>query len=198
MRIGLCALWLLTISVGIAMVLNYQKTSGQSGATPEDWPAGTQIALDSKRDTLVMFAHPRCSCTRASMEELNRLLAKCGGQIAANVIFFKPDNLPVGWEQTDLRQSALSIPGVTVLDDTNGVMAQKFGAETSGFVLLYDMHGKLLFRGGITDGRGHEGDNAGEEAIIALATGKNSTVKQTQVFGCSLLNKNCLTKGIAK
>jgi hypothetical protein len=198
MRIGLCALWLLTIGVGIATVLNYQSTSGQTGATPKDWPSGTQIMLDSKRDTLVMFAHPRCSCTRASMEELNRLLVKCGEHVAANIVFFKPDNFPADWERSDLRRSATSIPGATVLDDTNGVMAQKFGAETSGFVLLYDTRGELLFKGGITDGRGHEGDNAGEEAIVALATGKNSAIKQTQVFGCSLLDKNCSTKEIAK
>ena len=45
------------------------------------------------------------------------------------------------------------------------------GATTSGHVLLYDAGGVLRFAGGITDGRGHEGDNAGLDAALALLRG---------------------------
>ena len=38
---------------------------------------------------------------------------------------------------------------------------QRFGAETSGQTLLYDRDGRLLFSGGTTGSRGHDGDNAG-------------------------------------
>ena len=72
--------WLLAAGVGFVWILNYQSTSGAAGIAPEHWPTGTQITLDSQRDTLVMFAHPQCPCTRASMEELNRLLARTEGK----------------------------------------------------------------------------------------------------------------------
>ena len=57
-------------------------------------------------------------------------------------------------------RSAAAIPGVTVHVDHDGGEARRFGAETSGFVVLYDAHGELLFAGGITTGRGQAGDNA--------------------------------------
>lgn len=171
------------------MILDYENASGSAGTAPGLLFSGTQIPLDHNRDTLIMFAHPRCPCTRASLAELNRLLAQSNGRIAAHVFFFRPPGYPVDWTRTDLWRSAAAIPGVTVQDDVDDALARKFGAETSGYVLLYDTKGKLLFRGGITGSRGHAGDNIGETAIISLAMGQSTTVTQTPVYGCSLMNE---------
>jgi len=69
------------------------------------------------------------------------------------------------------------------------VQEGRVGAETSGYVLLYDRSGQLRFRGGITAGRGHAGDNAGEDAVVALVTGRPASRQQTPVYGCSLVAK---------
>ena len=180
------------------MVLNYQNTRGSVGITPEHWPSETQIALDHNRDTLLMFVHPQCPCTQASMEEFNRLMAQCHGRVVAYVLFLKPSQLSNDWTRTNLWRSAAAIPDVTVQEDIDGTQARKFGAETSGYVLLYDPHGQILFKGGITDSRGHAGDNTGESVIISLVNGQNTNLKQTPVYGCSLLNKTCLLQEIAK
>jgi hypothetical protein len=182
--------WLLTVGAGFAVVLNYQAASGPSGVSPQRWPSGTAVPLDQHRDTLLMFAHPRCPCTRASIEELNRLLARSHGAPAARVLFYRPGNFPRDWASGDLWRGAAAIPGVSVQEDLDGALARRFGAETSGYVLLYDHHGQLLFKGGITGSRGHAGDNAGEDAILALLNGQIGNVNQTQVYGCSLLG-NC-------
>ena len=187
MQIVFGVFWLLAAGIGFVWILNYQSTSGAAGIAPEHWPTGTQITLDSQRDTLVMFAHPQCPCTRASMEELNRLLARTEGKVVVQVFFFKPDKFSGDWVHSDLWKSAAAIPGVVVREDPNGAQARLFGAETSGDVLLYDTHGRLLFNGGITGSRGHAGDNAGEDAVLAILAGRDTGVKQTQVFGCSLL-----------
>lgn len=197
-RAGLFVLWLLVVGGGIAAVSNYQNRHGSAGAAPEHWPSIRQLALSHDRDTLVMFAHPECPCTRASVEELNRLLARCPGRIAVQVLFFKPDPLPADWTETGLQRSTAAIPGVTVQDDPDGVLARKFGAETSGYVVLYDPQGRLLFRGGITAGRGHAGDNAGEDAIASLITGRPAGLRQTPVYGCSLLSQSCSLPGAAR
>jgi hypothetical protein len=181
--------WLLAAGTGFVWILNYQSTSGVAGTAPEHWPAGAQITLDSQHDTLVMFAHPQCPCTQASMEELNRLLARTEGKVAARVLFFKPSNFSGDWVHSDLWKSAAAIPGVVVCEDTNGMQARLFGAETSGDVLLYDTHGQLLFNGGITGSRGHAGENDGENTIIARLQGQTVSLKQTPVYGCSLLGK---------
>jgi len=169
------------------MVIDYENASGSSGNAPSQWISGTSIPLDPVRDTLIMFAHPQCPCTRASIGELNRILAQSGDHIAAHVVFFRPADGSADWTNSELRQSAAAIPGVTVQDDTDNSLARKFGAETSGYVLFYNPKGQLLFRGGITGSRGHAGDNAGESAIISLALGKPASVTRTPVFGCSLL-----------
>jgi hypothetical protein len=189
-RILLYTLWLSGIGTGLVMVLDYENASGSSSNAPVNWILGTSIPLDPTRDTLVMFAHPRCPCTRASVEELNRLLAESNGRIAAHVLFFRPPGYPAGWTHTELRRAAEAIPGVVVQDDLNDAMARKFGAETSGYVLLYNPRGELLFRGGITGSRGHAGDNVGESAIISFALGKPGAVTQTPVYGCSLLDES--------
>ncbi len=170
------------------MLLDYQGTGGQSRRAPQQWPAGTQITFDSNRATLLMFAHPQCPCTRASFGELNRLLARSHGKVAAQVWFFQPSKPAANWARTGLWESAAALPGVAVHQDLDGTQARLFGAETSGAVLLFDTHGHLLFQGGITGSRGHAGDNAGEDAVISLLDGEATKVQQTEVFGCSLLS----------
>lgn len=171
------------------MVLDYESASGAAGGAPKQWLSGTSIPLDNTRDTLIMFAHPRCPCTRAGLDELNRLLAQSNGRIAAHVLFFKPPGYSSDWTHATLWRTAEAIPGVSVQEDTNDAVARKFGAETSGYVLLYNPRGQLLFRGGITGSRGHAGDNVGESAIISLAMGKPSGVTQTPVYGCPLFTE---------
>lgn len=190
-RLGLCALWLLAIGMGFAMALVYEGTSGKAGPIPGHWPAGATVALDSSRDTLILFAHPQCPCTRASIEELNRLLSHCNGRIAAHVLFLAPTSTAESWVQSGLWRDASAIPGVTVDKDPAGRTAQEFGAETSGFVVLYDPAGRLLFQGGITASRGHAGDNAGEDTILALVSGAKPALTHTPVYGCSLLDESC-------
>jgi hypothetical protein len=53
--------------------------------------------------------------------------------------------------------------------------------------LLYSPQGKLQFSGGITESRGHVGDNAGRAAVLAALT-TDAPPEQTNafVFGCAL------------
>ena len=197
MRIVLSVCWLLASVSVIWFVLNYEASSGAVGITSEHWPAHARISLDPTRDTLVMFAHPKCPCTRSSVYELGRLMEKCDGQVAAQVLFLKPKNFSDDWVQSSLWNSASQIPGVKAEEDPEGLIAQEFGAETSGYVLLYSPNGQLLFSGGITGSRGHAGDNAGEDAIVALVSGQNSDVKHTMVYGCSLLDETCAQESLS-
>jgi len=198
-HITVCVVWLAVVGGGFAFILNYQNAGGRAGIAPRDWPAGTPAALDRNHDTLIMFAHPKCPCTRASIEELNRLMARSNGRVAAQVWFFRPSGYPDDWTRTSLWGSVTAIPGVVVHEDTDGAESRRFGAETSGYVLLYGTRGQLLFSGGITAGRGHAGDNAGENAVVALLAGQEVKLKHTEVYGCSLLGEcKVLTAGITR
>ncbi len=71
------------------------------------------------------------------------------------------------------------------LIDERGVEARRFGAMTSGYVVVYDAGGHLAFSGGITGSRGHVGDNVGRRQVLAVLHG-DSTQPTHAVFGCAL------------
>jgi hypothetical protein len=116
-------------------------------------------------------------------------MARLQGKVYAYVLFLQPAQSDAQWTNTDLQRSAAAIPGVKVRVDVDGVEARRFGAETSGHTLLFDRDGSLLFSGGITEFRGHAGDNIGERAIESLVNGQAPARTTTFVFGCALANR---------
>lgn len=183
-----CALviWLAVVVGGTILMTRFSNTAGNGGPAPVTWPKDSQIQFDDRRPTLVMFAHPRCPCTRASLGELEELLAQVPDQLSVRLVFLKPAGTAANWEKSDLWRKASCIPGVTVYTDNAGSEARRFHSETSGQTLLYDRSGTLRFQGGITLGRGHAGDNPGRDALQELLRAGHSSQVKTPVFGCPL------------
>lgn len=169
---------------------------GQAAAAPPAWPAESRIERVADQPILVLFAHPQCPCTRATIGELARLMRRTQGLVQAHVLFVQPDEFTDAWTESDLWRRAAAIPGVHVLRDPGGREAHRYGAATSGQVLLYDEAGRLRFSGGITGSRGHEGDNAGRQALESMLTAGSAAQPETFVFGCPLTSKHAAcTKG---
>jgi hypothetical protein len=183
----LIVIWLSAVACGMALVWSYNHRPGEAAAAPARWPAGSLVPR-ADGYTLVMLAHPKCPCTRATVEELSKLMAHTDGRLKSFVLFVKPPGVPKDWDRTDLWQSASAIPGVTVLNDEGGTEAMRFDAHISGQVMVYDAAGKLVFQGGITESRGHMGDNAGRSAIEAQVNSGTSELNRTLVFGCPLFD----------
>jgi hypothetical protein len=133
-----------------------------------------------------MFVHPKCPCSRASVAELGRLVARVKRPFAASVVFVKPGGSDGDWSGSGLRESIAAIPGVAIVTDEDGAEAARFGAETSGACVLYDARGRLEFTGGITSMRGHEGDSFGQERMVALLNGETADRGSSPVYGCGL------------
>lgn len=187
-------LWAAAASTGMLQLLRYESIAGPTGAPPPEWPADSRIARNRNRAQLVMFAHPRCPCTRASLRELEQVMTVCQGLADASVLFLKPHHVGQEgagqeWEKTDLWRSASEIPGVRVQADEDGQERERFRVQTSGHVLLYDAAGKLAFSGGITPSRGHSGENAGRTIIAQLLRDERPPRSNTLVFGCPLGNR---------
>jgi hypothetical protein len=185
---AITATWFLLVLSGIVALARYAGEPGAGASPPERWPSASGLERDPNRASLVLIAHPRCPCTRASLSELSRLLAQVAEKPAVHVLFVIPDGAEAGWHDTDLWRRASEIPGATRELDEGGRRAASFGAHTSGETLLYDREGRLSFHGGITPARGHEGDNVGVARIIALLTGGSSDRHDGAVFGCALMN----------
>jgi len=185
--IALALTWLLAVGTGLALMWDYENAPGVPASPPIRWPRNSRIVAAADRPTLVMTLHPHCPCSRASLEELDRLMARVQDSVAAHVLFVKPPGLTDDWVLTDLWRRAAAIRGVEVFRDDDAIEAQRFNAATSGQTILYDVDGRLLFSGGITGSRGHAGDNTGQSAIAELLTKQHAAARSTPVFGCSLL-----------
>jgi hypothetical protein len=186
---ALFILWTAAVGIGGTLLWKYAATAGAAATPPEQWPERSSIRRDAGRSTLVMLAHPRCPCTRASIAELAVLMTRLGPGARAHVLFVRPRAVEAGWEKTPLWQSAAAIPGVTVHADPGGDEAALFRAATSGQLVVYDPSGKLAFSGGITGARGHEGDNVGLSRALALLSGRRADQNESNVFGCALGNR---------
>ncbi len=182
-------LWAGGVAAGMAALWHYAAAPGASGAAPDAWPAGSAMAAPTERATLVMAVHPRCPCTRASIEELARLMTQSQGLVSAFVLVWTPAGGDAEWAHTALADAAAEIPGVTILADEGGTEAARFGALTSGNTVIYDRRGRLRFAGGITGARGHAGDNAGRDAAVAHLKDASGPAASAAVFGCSLRDK---------
>jgi hypothetical protein len=179
------ALWTACVGAGFLWLLDYSMTPGRAGATPTSWPAESRIQRVAGSPTLVMFAHPLCPCSRASVAELADLLRRTG-PMTAHVLMLAPDGAGPEWADRTLWDAAAEIKGVTVSADENGAEARRFGAATSGHVVIYSAEGRLVFSGGITAARGHVGDNLGLERAVASLRADGATCGSSPVFGCGL------------
>jgi hypothetical protein len=182
-------LWAGAVATGFVVLLRYSNTpAAAQGAHPRSWPAATAVERGSGRATLLLFAHPHCPCTRASLAELARLMARFEGRLSAYVLVVEPRGTEEGFADTGLADRAAGIAGVTTLADRGGVEAERFGARTSGMTLLYDERGRLVFSGGLTAARGHEGRSFGQQRIASLLTTGTADRADAPVFGCSLVD----------
>jgi hypothetical protein len=192
--LGSC--WLVAVGLGLWTLLDYQTTAGAVSALSQAWPAGTAVPLDPEKPTLVMFVHPLCPCSRASLHELQVLVTHGGQQVRSIVVFCKPKGLSSDWTNSDLWKTARSTPGVTCFADADGRETNLFHAQVSGEAMLYESSGRLLFHGGLTVSRGHEGDNPGRLAIEALLAGNSPILRETPVFGCRLQDRSVRSSSV--
>ena len=163
------ALWSVAVGFGIRTLASYETTPGVQASTPAMWPESRLPR--GAGFTVVMFLHPECRCSRASLGEL----AKLDTHGATIDIVVEGARGPL-WE----RAAEL---GTRIADD--GTEAARFGAQTSGFVVVFDRDGKRRFAGGITGSRGHAGDNVGRVAVQRVLDDVEGPA-QHAVFGCAL------------
>jgi hypothetical protein len=180
------AAWFCAACFGLKVVWTYDNTPGRASAPPRDWPSRSRIAPPSGASTLVFFAHPRCPCTRASVESLAEIASRCGKRLSIIAILYRPIGSAPDWDHADIRRSIEAIPGARVQSDEGGREAKLFHAATSGAAILFDGSGRLLFSGGITGARGHSMSGGGRDTVIQWALSGSAARGSAPVYGCSL------------
>ena len=184
---GLMVCWALAVCAGILFLTHYSNKPGKAASAPEMWPANSALKLAQDKPSLLVLLHPQCSCSRATLRELERMMARVSNQVDTRLLFYESSTMDSAWVKGDLWDIGRAIPDVRLVRDVDGQLTKAFGAYTSGQTLLYDTSGALLFRGGITPARGHEGDNAGKQALLSILKERNILDNESPVFGCSIL-----------
>lgn len=189
---ALIAIWALTAGVLWWATVEYEfaTPTGYEIEFASSWPNDTSLVALDNRPALLLFIHPLCPCTRATLYELERLLTTLDGdedsQPRIEIVAAVPGDAGDGWLNTPNMELARRLPGARIYLDIGGRETAIFGASTSGTAMMFDASGDCRFAGGLTSSRGHEGASAGTESLAALFAGREPTRRILPVFGCRL------------
>lgn len=118
--------------------------------------------------------------------ELERLLARAKDKPDAFIVLSGPG----GEGPASIAAAARSVAGASVIEDDEREAA-RFGVKASGQLLVYGRDARLLFNGGITPARGHEGDSRGADLALRALTPafEGAPRSSADVFGCGTATK---------
>ncbi|MEX0886092.1 MAG: hypothetical protein WD009_06595 [Phycisphaeraceae bacterium] len=184
----LLAVWLGVVALGAHWLYAYGSEPGPGADPPATLPAGHNLPLEPGRGAVVMFMHPQCPCTRASLREIERVLARvqdAGVQVV--LVLLADADVPSLARGGGLWPMAERLGGATVVSDEQAGATRTFGVSISGHVLYYDGAGQLRFSGGVTASRGHEGRSYGQTALEHAVTGVGGEMAEAPVYGCPII-----------
>lgn len=75
---GALAVWGLVVTAGFIPLENHAVDTCGTGSPPVQWPKQSRLPPPSKQFTLLIFLHPLCPCSPASVEELRYIRERCG------------------------------------------------------------------------------------------------------------------------
>lgn len=178
-------------AAAIAIVLcwwslfRFGATPGAQSQAPDRLPSSAPFHAGSA-PLLLVFVHPGCSCTHATLEELDETVAGYSKPLqVALVVYHSGAMEKAGLMQGFTPQHWLHRDFHVVMDE-KGSLSRLFGAETSGEVVLYGRNGQLLFQGGVTPERAHVGASKGRDALEQALYRENRQSGMTRVFGCPI------------
>lgn len=183
---ALIAGWVGLMGGAFFFLVRHEQTPGAATASvATNLPAELKLSFAPDRTVLLMFVHPRCPCSRASLGELEEMMSHAPGSSEVCMVFYKPAGEPDDWVKTGLYKEAQRVGWQTRVDP-GGALAARFGATTSGHVLIYDAKGRLSFSGGITASRGHWGDSESEATALKVLQNELPGMSTRPVYGCPL------------
>ena len=179
--------WLGAILILQVWVWRHVGTPSKTADPTKSWPVASRLPKSPDRPSFLMFVGDDCPCSRAGLRELERLLAEIPeeGFPRVVVVFAGPQTDPVA----ELWKQAKGIAGVEAWRDSPLKETQRFGARTSGQVMTYDRFGTLVFEGGLTVARGHEGMSGARVSLANWFRRRNGSMpsqSRSRVFGCDL------------
>lgn len=181
----LIGVWILSIIASIGFINRYSLTAGKNSSNSRV-PASTKFAPEG-RARLLVFLHPKCTCSHATMTELKSLLPEL--KDIETTVLFRSVSADKAWLTGDLYENASKVQGISVAIDEDGREAKLFGAHTSGHTVLIAPDGNIVFSGGLTPSRGHTGDSAGKNFLRKWNRERGPASFISAIFGCNIFKE---------
>ncbi|MBN9414344.1 hypothetical protein ABS71_22830 [bacterium SCN 62-11] len=166
-RILLLAFTCLGLASAYLSWMLYECTPGRAALPPEHYPGTGALPR------LILFLHPRCPCSRATVDELTQI-----GPLPQLEIVLS--------QASSAGALKAQFPQAELVSDPEGIERELYHAWTSGQLVGYSADGRLGFCGGITASRGQRGASLGRAHLLAWLHGQPQ--QQASVFGCPLVN----------
>lgn len=168
---AVASVWLVCLGVGVFGTRSSEARVDAPVAAPEQWPSDTTIVRTPGHATVLLFVE--ASCAEGTLRSLERVLAVTGEALEAHVLVSGPVPEHVGG-RPEIWGLARSIRGVRVVTDSDEV--RRFGALTSGRVLVYEANGRLGYRGSLAPTTTDWQFTRRSEAIAGLSMTKGTAL----------------------
>src|SRR5690606_17883819 len=111
-------IWCVAATAVWCWATSYEFTvDSNSPPTATHWPADSTLELAGDRASLLLFLHPRCPCSRATVHELTRVIDQLpdADRPQLTVIATLPSDAPPDWRETDTVRKVLKLPHSSVV-----------------------------------------------------------------------------------
>lgn len=175
---------LAVLILGMGYLLDYAYRPGRS--IPADRAFAELTARGQSR--LLLFYHPQCPCTVATVEGFVQLLGSLDPAVGVTAYAYLPSQFSEDWIESTSTRMLREVPGLEIQRDPNGELAKQHGVMTSGHVVFVNADGQVEFQGGITSARSHFGPALPRQALRQVLSGEEPTASQWPTFGCPLIS----------
>ncbi|QDV47128.1 hypothetical protein Enr13x_70370 [Stieleria neptunia] len=183
-------------AIGFIQLTDYSSRPGRAGQAPRQltdlalleasWTGDVPGIPLGEMPTLLVFYHPKCPCTAATVRVLERLQPRFKPTLRIIAVAYCPPDQDDAWIESRTTTALSNLTGTQTVIDRGGKLSEQFGALVSGHLLLYGADGRLTFSGGITPYRGHEGDSPSSLDLLRRINAPPDDCGQWAVFGCSI------------
>jgi hypothetical protein len=183
------ALWLAAGSFLYTKMMAFETRAGLGSLHAALWwPLASGLKLGRDERTLLVFLHPKCTCSQATVAQIVKLKERARNGFRIILAVWQPASSDGSWDSlTPLGVDQLS--DYQVAWDRGGRLAGLFDAHTSGQIFIYEKDGRLVFAGGATSSRGGADEGPSLAALESLLQEKGNSysvgLRSMPVFGCS-------------
>jgi hypothetical protein len=184
--IKLATAWLFILGLLVWKQYDYKSTPGKASLFVGRAPDSSSIKFDSKHYNFITFIHPKCSCSEATIENLTTMTRDFANKnISFHVVFYSSSELGSDLENSKYVKEVKELQNTRIYFDKKLTDFSLYDVETSGQSFLFDTEKNLIFKGGITESRGHLGETLSMRKIAGYLEGeKPNSITLAPTFGC--------------